>query len=286
MTKSHLLLAVLGQVILSCLFHLVVDAGSFAEDEIFRRYRPLAMDESWEVVKNSGATNGGPPLPPLPPPPMVKMDSLPTAEPLPLMASGAIDDLDGGISDIARRDTGFLGPAPISDQVNKPWRPEPLPPLDSGLIDVEESGNVNVSENLFRIPKTETSTLTRLITGRDRPTLVHDQIITPVIENNPKSKILATYKILVPIYIPAVRSSKKVPVLVPPPVKYVKEVHTEMVPVKKNVSRVKNVIKAEKVPQQIITDYVKADGTSVPSSVDDKLKPNEKVLKSVVTNYD
>lgn len=282
MTKSRLLLAVLGQVIFSSLFHLVVDAGSFAEDEVFRRYRPLAMDESWEVVKNSAATNGGVPLQSQ----MAKMDNLPALEPLPPMATDDLDDLDGGISDIGRRDTGFFGPAPISDLGSKPFVPIPRLPIDSGLLDVEDSGNVNVSENIFRIPKTETSTLTRLIAGGERPTLVHDDIIRPVIEKNPKSKILATYKILVPIYIPAVKLPKRIPAVIPPPVKYVKEVHTEMVPVKKSVSRVKNVIKAEKVPQQIITDYVKADGTSVPFSVDDKLKPNEKVLKSVVTNYD
>lgn len=78
-----------------------------------------------------------------------------------------------------------------------------------------------------------------------------------------------------PSYLPYSKGSDKI--------RYVKETHTEMVPIKKQA--VKTVMRAERVPQKIITDYVMADGATVPSSVDDKLKPNEHLIKTVVTNY-
>lgn len=244
------------------------------------------MDESWEALKNPSipANDKSTPQPSL---------GEPELEPLPIMSlkklashRGFVDqvDLGKGITNIGFPEVD----TPIDDTRFKNIRSfHPLEEVrNSALIDVEDSGKVNISENLFRLPPKVTPGLTQLLTGKEKATLVHDNVSKPIINTDPKSKIIATYRILVPIYIPAYKLPNKLSIAPPKSIKYVKEVHTEMVPVKKAVSRVNNIIKAERVPQQIITDYVKADGTSVPSSVDDKLKPNEKVLKSVVTNFD
>lgn len=273
MKKSHMLVAILGQIVLFNLIGLVVHAASFDEDVVFRHYRPLAMDESWEAPKYPRDLSSDDKV----------TSETPSIDAVPEVPPEDADNSEVGISNIE--------PNIISSSESEE---DEETSLDSGVLtEVENSGDVNVSENLFRLPGPEEKTtpaLTRLISGKERATLVQDHVsmprITPKDEVNPKSKILATYQVLVPVFIPALNVPAKIPTARRAPVKYVQEVHTEMVPVKKSVSRVKNVIKMERVPQKIITNYVKANETTVPFSVDAKLKPNEKVLKSVVTNFD
>lgn len=166
----------------------------------------------------------------------------------------------------------------------------------SPLVDITDSYKRNISETLFALPKSDTPGLTKLITGKEGPTLVQEQPIKPILntdKNAPKfdekgNKILASYRILIPILIPAVKRKNSIKLRGPggDEFKYVKETHTEMVPVTKQIPKIKTVLKAERVPQKIVTDFVRADGKTVPSGVDDKLLPNEHLIKTVVTNYD
>lgn len=101
-----------------------------------------------------------------------------------------------------------------------------------------------------------TPQLTRLITQQEnnKPTFLQPAPVKPfAVNDEPGGKILASYNVIVPILIPPIKKKKPAPA---PPPQFVKEVVTEMVPVKSLVPQVKEVYKAEKVPQQLVTSYV------------------------------
>jgi len=250
-------------------------SASNGEEIALNQYKPIAMDESWSISRDQLVDN---------PHSILGDDSLLTIHPNTTASNFDNDSTkppslpfsDSNTGDPSSLDDVIVDDSPLKNRGDT-----------SILTNVEDSDGKNIPETLFEIPQKGTKSLTKLITGVDSPTFVRKQLTRPTIQKNPNSKVLASYKIMVPIFIPALKTTNKIRELPGKEVQFVKETHTEMVPMKKKVaSNIKTVIKAERVPQRIITDYVRADGNSVPSSVDDKLKPNEQVLKSVVTNYD
>lgn len=235
------------------------------ENAILRRYRPLAMEESWKVVRKPYELDTD----------RVSKVPIEDSHNWSSRAAEPADTLDGDPEDDKTEDNG-------DGVISKPEKEK----LQNPLVDINNSNNVNISESMFAFPKQSTRALTKLITGKEVPTFALDKVHEPTIVRGSNNNVLASYNILVPILIPAVKNNASV--LHPPSqkVNYVTETHTKMVPVTHNVDRVKTVIKAERVPQKIITDYVKVDGSVLPSHVGDGVKPKERVLESVVTNYD
>lgn len=154
--------------------------------------------------------------------------------------------------------------------------------ISAGPAEVEK---VSDSEAYLDLPTTPTKELTKLITSGTNPTFVSHETVEPTVVKDPSSKVLANYNVLVPIFIPAARV--KTPKVEPDSdIKFVEETVTEMVPVKSIVPHIKEVVEAERVPQKLTTHYVEANGKSVPSYVDDKIKSGERVISKVVTDYD
>lgn len=280
----------IAQIVLFSLFCNSTRLERNAEDEIFRRYKPLAMDESITVVKKPMAGNDNYPSSDMP-----VQTSLPLQRALPLDYEEDIPpnsyyshnlDEEEPLTDTQVLSTNAQVLAP-SAQVLEPSTLVPGVQLPSSSNVLKEVGEGNATSDIFRIPNENNlkPSLTRLITGTSGigPTFAAENI---TLLNKPAgSNIIARYRVVIPIYIPALKVVPTTERPTPPPV-LVKEVHTKMVPVRRVVPKIKTVVKAERIPQQIVTDYVKADGVNVPSHIDDKLKPNEQVLKTVVTNFD
>lgn len=241
---------------------------------VLQNYKPVAMDESWSL--NGRRFKDGLQS-------MSLVDTFKTSEPS--VISGRVsnsilmDDINPKtftLSDVKSK-TRSDGVETI--QLN-------TPSLISGkILDVETNLDADTKTNLFREPTKETSELTKLL--KRQPTFIRESLVKPETFNpNGKGKVLATYSFMVPIYIPAVKKvGIKASARREPP-KFVKETVTEMVPVTQNMPRVNEVIKAVKVPQKVITDFVEARGNSIPQSADDKVRPGEKVISTVVKDYD
>lgn len=276
--KGVTICIILETITLLALFNPV---SSATEDGILKRYTPVAMDESWAVVKDHNKLNSN----------WSKHSGLNSLKPnfLDPIDNPELDSPVDSPADPLAENNRFQSQRdrPFMNNLNE------IKTLETeNLTDVEDSQYKNISENLFRLPEKTTPALTKLITGKEKVTLVQDKVVRPVgsvtINNTPEhtSKVLAQYEVLIPIYVPALKPYFRAQKSETSNISYVKETHTKMVPVKKNVKKVKEIVRAERVPQQIITDYVKADGAGVPSTVTDKVMPNEKILKSVVTNFE
>lgn len=233
-----------------------------AESRILSQFKPISMDESITVERGPELRDG-------------------------FGRTRALNDINV---------QPFNFPGPRSDTMRQSGElPELDPPssydgsvdigIDSGLADIRDK-NLKISDTLFALPKNGSSPiLGKLITGKEKPTFGIEKVFKPTLTKNKSGKIIATYKLMIPILIPAVRV-KQAPSSSPKPVTFKKEVHTEMVPMKKIVPRIKTVLKAERVPQKLITHYVNIDGRTIPSKVDDKIKPDDEIIDSVVENYD
>lgn len=130
--------------------------------------------------------------------------------------------------------------------------------------------------------------MTKELTEKIMTTFLRSEVAFPNEANvtDGKDHVIARYSILIPLYVPALKKSANATLRSYFRPKEVTETHTEMIPVKKNVQRIKTILKAERVPQRVITDFVTTDGEMIPSSVDDKVKPGEQIIKTVVRNYD
>lgn len=255
---------IVAQITVSYLTNCNAQAATAEEQEIFQHYRPLAMDESVKIV----------------------------SAPLKSFAENSLLDRKEDL--ISSSDDGIVNLLEVIDKSEKVddissySRKLESKETSDVLIRVSDSSGKNVSENLFALPdevEGGSVALTKLITGKQVPTFAQKLVEPTLIEKSDKTnkrKILASYNIVVPVFIPGLKPlTSKAPVAR----KFVTETKTKLVPVRKNVPQINTYFKAERIPQQVITDYVKADGTEVPSNVDDELKPNEKLLTSVLTNY-
>lgn len=254
--------------------HVITTNGA---DIVLENYKPVAMDESWSI--NGGSYKDGLKSMSLARLNGRKSDSL------------FMDDLDSRafslgemspkIDMIGKRPSSFSSRLDSKDA----FRSTSAPFVGGRILDVESHFDADTENNLFREPRTETTELTQLL--RRKPTFIRNRAVKPeIFSPNGTSKVLATYKFIVPIYIPAVKKlAIKTGARREEP-KFVKETVTEMVPVTQNVPRMKELIKAVKVPQKVITDFVEARGNTIPQTVDDKVRPGEKVLSTVVKDYD
>lgn len=95
------------------------------------------------------------------------------------------------------------------------------------------------------------------------------------------SKILASYNIMIPMLIPAVKRKTEPK----PEPRMVKEVVTEMVPVETKVPVIQEVYKTERVPQEVVTDFVEPRGVELPGSTDDKVQTSERIVATEVKDY-
>lgn len=178
---------------------------------------------------------------------------------------------------------------------SKPIHDSSSSPLKS--ID-DEKDFEKIGQTLYREPKETSVKLTKAITGPVHPTFMKDEIVHPVPGKG--GKVIASYRFMIPIYIPAMKSKKLsnklasgelIPDqahnrLMTTPNNFVKEEHIEMVPVRnEGKPQLKTIYKAERVPQRVITDFVLANGTTLPTDVDDRVKPGEKVIKTVVNDF-
>lgn len=235
-----------------------------AQDAILNHYKPIAMDEAVYIISKDdpypwkNTDNGS------------KMSE-------PLHASHRIN-LDKDISDTPPASTPIFNQKTRSgtsmergpDSVTETLLRSSTEGTEKGLLDLKSIGLT---------PK-----LTKLITQQEsnKPTFLQPAPVKPfAINNDPGSKILASYNVVVPILIPPIKKRKPIPA---PPPKFVKEVVTEMVPVKSVVPQFKEVYKAEMVPQEIVTDYVnKNENSGGPTGVvDDKVRGRERILQETV----
>jgi hypothetical protein len=248
------------------LIHLsYVDCEIVDPSDIWAKYRPVAMTESWSLV--TGRPSAGdsdliaaPPIP-------TTYEARPVAiEPTPIPTA--------------------IKPAPIPPEIY-PDVVEPAPvtinniPPDIQSVDSWQGGNVK--DTVFSLDSWSSPKMTKLITQHE-PTFLANTVIKPEMtsKNIAGETTLARYRVIVPIFIPAIR--RKVPTTKKPEVKFVREQITEMVPVKNMVPHVKEVIKAEVVPQQLITDYVEKDRNLVYARNGDYKGPGERLLTSEVKN--
>lgn len=260
-TRLALSLAII--IILEVVFTPLVINGETikTEEELFQKYRPLAIDESVTVERD----------------PVAKEKFI-------LDKSKPISSYYRGGSIPGRTSLEPLEGAEMSNiRAND---------LDARLTRVEDYSNQRLDETLFALPEKETSKLTQLIASRqgEPATFMSSSVVKPI-SITPTSRdkergIIARYRVMIPVFVPAVESmsgrmrhSRK-------PVEFVKEEVTEMVPVKRIVSHKKEIVKVEKVPQTVVTDYVQTNGNQVPTSVTDRAMLGEKVIKSVVENID
>jgi hypothetical protein len=220
------------------------------------------MDESWKLIPskrvygNVGAVDWKPSAP---------IDTVINTDPYPIVPDA------GSIKTFSEQD---YGKNPSNYHRN------------ADLMEVDNWRGGAVKDSVFKLPTYQSSRLTKLI-NKESPTFMTDHVIEPVRAISPRKggeseQVLASYKVLVPIFVPAIK--RKLITTLKPPVRFVKEQITEMVPVKNIVPHVKEVIKAEKVPQQLITDYVATNDNLLPSNVDPSLRSGETLLTSVVKN--
>lgn len=250
--------------------------GSALETEILTNYEPLAMDESVTFIDGPGSNS-------------IRS----TDKNLDTRYHNKVED-EEEFSDILRDrenvDEFDLDPFPSSfDNIVDPIQQSEKKTFQKrpSIVDVENSTGKKVSSTIFSMPKIETPKLTKLITGKESATFLEEKIIKPEINNTGKSKVLASYNLMIPIWIPPIKAPK-VKIndrLLQKDIKYTQETKTEMVPMQKEIPSVVTVLKAERVPQKIVTDFVKTDNLLIPSKVDDRLGPHDKLVKTVVTNY-
>lgn len=169
------------------------------------------------------------------------------------------------------------------DDAGAARRPNPV-------LDPETDFQADPKKNLFSLPKKTSVGLAKLITGDVAPTFIDDQVryAESRVQDTPK-KILAHYRMVIPIFVPALRKKlkdKNGAVENKMKVKFVEDTKTEMVPVEKIVQHRHEVIKAEQVPQEIKTDFISVEeGRDIPMEVTDSVQPGEKIVKSVLNNY-
>lgn len=252
-----------------------VEAISKQEEDILSNYRAVGMGESVNLVKSGKPSSADDsflvdPLAVKPPSVSTKRPELPEDEPA---------ELDPSLGIIP----GAPSPKDPNGDIFQPGNAD-----DEHVHAFEEDGHKD-SRQLWVVPPNENRHLTRLITANEPNTFIKTEVSKP---EKPEGfqkgnkKYLAQYRVLVPIWIPAIKQNKnKIVQIKPDPVKYVKETHTEMVPVTKNVAVKKTVVKPERVPQKIVTDFVKAPKGGVSSRMDDQVKPGEEIIGSVVTNF-
>lgn len=257
-----------------------VECASKTED-IWDRYRPLAMDEV-----SSTSTDG------------VTSDrdyaQKPTMPRLDDWSQGFANNGVGINTNRLESPRSYDGTIDRSIIESNPLRPDSSSPVSdqaTGLRqkvgEMKEVSNwdgENVKDTVFKLPEWESSKLTRLI-NKHEPTFLSGRVVEPLKvypNGNGPDKVLASYKILVPIYVPAIK--RKVQTTKQPPVKFVEEKVTEMVPVKSVVPVVKEVIKAEPVPQQVITNFVATQANKIPARVDAGLKSDERLITTTVEN--
>jgi len=159
-------------------------------------------------------------------------------------------------------------------------------PLAVKLEDVAGWTKETSGSKLFRMPTAEEQFRSRVISAenKDPPTFVTSKIAYPTSESTGSDRVLARYRVIVPIFLPALK--RKILNPTRRPTKYITETITEMVPVKQIVPHVKEVVRAEPVPQSLITDFVRVDGRKLPEKVDDRVQPNEAIVKKVIQNID
>lgn len=280
-----------------------IEAKTGREEAILQNYRALGMDESVKMVKNDDEMTSSSALNPSPsdqggwyiPPRLLNRKRPPLGPPEPHTTTEQpelpVDSLVG--DDL-----------PVEPAVDKPdlsdedraadhmfhsiGRGETVDRLENRVDAINYTKDHKDSQQLWLVPPKEGRHLTRLITAKEPSTFLQTNVAKPHMVDHTKEgpkKTLAQYTIMVPIWIPAVKPRKKVITTKPEEVKYVKETHTEMVPVTKNIAVTNTVVKPERVPQKIVTDFVKAPAGRLSSRIDDKLKPNEEVIGSTVTDF-
>lgn len=239
-----------------CIFQLRSIQASIEEDEIIRRFEPIAMDESWSMVKNAPEN-----------PDIVKNPR--TLQPA--ISSGHHRD------DIDRHLPGELPDLKASESIIGDIRPP---------YEVEEKAGKNIDNTLFYIPEENSSEVSKLVTGDKRPTFIRKgEPLKPVMSKGKNGKIIAKYRLLIPIFLPALRNKAQVLELPQQKVNYTQETLTELVPMQKTKPSLRTVIKAERVPQQVITEYIKTDNGTLPAKGSSELRPGDQLLTSVVKSY-
>lgn len=247
--------------------------------DLWARYKPVAMDESWTLITGSGGSNPGVVMPRDTLPPLVDGPETGPREPLP----GEVPEnaYKVPIPPNWQQPPSRANLGPSLRQSKPQLQPQPQPP-GKLVMDVNEWQGGSVKNNLFNMPAVESPKLTKLITQHE-PTFLSGKVSSPITTSKSGEKTLASYKILVPIFVPAIK--RKIPITTPkPPVRFVKEQITEMVPVKSIVPVKKEVIKAEKVPQQVITDFVRTNGNPAQANPSSKVRSRERILSSTVQN--
>lgn len=230
----------------------VCAASNYREDSILSNYEPVAMDERLEIVR-----------------------------PTPKRVT----------SEQTSRDFEELGIMPefsatqLSDEETDPKNSIPEPKL----ADVEEGGDPE--KTVYGLPKNNTVALTKLITGSKTPTFLLKDLVRPdrrVSAGSKKSKlgenILATYRIVIPILIPAVKPSRDVKNASRfINVQFENVTRTEMVPMRRMVPHYREISKAERVRQNVTTDFVEVERGAIPGETNDKMKLDGRLISSVVS---
>lgn len=235
------------------------NAASIGEEEILANYRPLAIDESWKLVG----------------PKSNRVFKKEISKPL-MSKESPVQTLEypsaPTLSDVSPERARSVSDLPKS--------------IEEKLSDVKD-WNAASSDRLYKLPSNADFSPSVITSNkRDPTTFLNPEVHLPLRteQNDKNDKIIARYRIVVPIFIPAFK--KKHAVSTEKPVKYVKKVVTEMMPIKQSVPHVKEIVKAERMPQSLVTDFVSAEDGEVPVSVDDKIRPHEQLLSSIVQNVD
>ena len=168
--------------------------GARDEEAILRHYKPLAMDESWRIINPNDPYGSDDEQ---------YQPSFNTKPGRPGMYSA---------EDSPSFELGRYGPG----NIDEPFETDPgdyYPPSVNSW-----RGQKNITDTLFSVPeKTDERTgrnLAHLITGTGQPSFIRPKVVLPERRSgvgNSSSKVIATYKFYVPIYIPAVVSTSRRP---------------------------------------------------------------------------
>lgn len=272
-----------GEMILTGLLALLVlqavalqqVAGSRDDAKIFDNYRPLAMDESLSIRKDGV--------------------DYPIGGNSPYGLSNEAQIINVGQKDKGRSPGKYVSKKPHN--IGGPVAKE---------SEIREFDDVieNKPTNFKPLPDRPDSELTKLIAnkGHNPPTFTVSKVYEPSITDvnlvgkqgfgssrSDGDEILASYNLMIPIFVPGINPKRRAARqrTKRPEVKFVTETKTDMMPVKRTgVGRVKEVIKAEKVPQELVTDYVSVKGNGLPKRISDAVLPGEQVVKTTVQVID